>query len=125
MKQLEGIPGDVVRRVLQAAEDAGIHFLIANDLFITRGYAPVTAEQAAFYILDEDVFWVEFHGVKPERYHAWRKHIGRMEHERVPCLGTNAAGRPCGFSIPVAPDPKQYDPVIHDYCRHHGDQCPA
>ena len=125
MKHLEGIPDETVRRVLQAADDVRIALVVQDPRFIEFGSAAVTAEQAALYMLDQDAFWMSFHGVTPEKYHPWRKHIDRMDHGAVPCLGWTAGRRPCGNMVPAAPDPKKYDPVIHDYCRHHGDQCPT
>ena len=125
VKGLEGIPAEMIGRLLEAADDKGVALVVRDRRFIVSSSLPVTPEQAALYLLDEDLFWMNLHGVKEERYYSWRKHIERLEDDQVPCLGTKPNRQSCAKKVHAAPDPKRYDPKVHDYCRSHQDQCPT
>lgn len=122
VRHLNGIEPDVVRRVFQAAEEAGIIMSLSDFRFGHRPTVGLDAKLATLWLTDEHACWMTMYETTPEQYFPWRKHVDRMSLLQVQCLGRTVRGKQCGRWLPMIDTPQKYNGAIQDYCSQHRDQ---
>jgi hypothetical protein len=119
MQVPEGISAEMIRRVLNAACGAGIELVLFDARLGTYPNTSLDPHLATLWLTDRDRFWMEYHGIGPGLYAAWKAHMERADQRGMVNVCRDEGGAAVPQRVPDAARRALYDSAVDDHCKQH------